>query len=450
MSITLVLTCHACVLLYSINAKCIEENKIHGFRYNDKKHHEDKIIRSREHILKRERENHHEHVNEVTRNLNRLKDELTLKEELGRRHLHSHEERHTSPHSNGKEHPNDHVHDKAHREERERRILLSLERKLHKEKREREEKGKRKVTTVHPLFRRRTKTTTGTTDAYDIYTASSGLLRELDEKGKQFTGDSDHYARLYSEEYRNITYPEDKSISSDYASFGKWYEDYQKIPQNDTTPHYAWWTYDPNETCEFGANGVPVNYDRVLYSLKMSSRLSPNISAEIDAMYWQKSEISHEYARKERKSMHDWASREDFTEYNSDAGPVPDRRELMDPFEIAQNRFHDKEYEWGVKLEEDVKNYFVKPALKGLYHVKNWLNPKYTTTTKRIAMTWPSHSMESEEMLGLYKKYLREEKGLNISDEAGLSVFEKYRFTADSNYYDEDTYDMPHHTLNPY
>lgn len=221
-----------------------------------------------------------------------------------------------------------------------------------------------------------------------------------------------------------------------------------KNPQNETTPHYAWWTYDPNETCEF-IDGKPINYNRALYSLKMSSILPANISAEVDAHYNQKSEISHEYADKIRRENEEWA-RTLSQELNSDAGPVPLRRELREPFEILKNRYDDKELEFQMKLEKDVKNYFITPAIKGLYQFKKWMNPKYSTTTRKYAMTWPSHSMEDEEMINLYKKYLREEKNVTIRDSAGKSVFSNYQFTDSSNYYDEDRGDMPDQTLHPY
>lgn len=261
------------------------------------------------------------------------------------------------------------------------------------------------------------------------------------------SGDSAHYDKENYDYYVNNPHSEDKSISSDYHEFETMYDSIMAHP-NRTTPYYQWWSYDPNQSYVTHDNGFPLDYNRALYSLKMSSLLPHNFSAEVEAHYNQKSDIDWEYADKCEKSMQGWAKTLS-SEYNSYAGPVTLRRNLIDPLEIVQNRIDDVEYEFQEKMFKDVKNYLITPALKGLYHFKKWMNPKFSTTTRKVALTWPN-SMDSEARIYHYKKYLREEENITVPDSAGRSIFEKYTFTADSNYYDEDTGDLPFYTQNPY
>lgn len=79
-------------------------------------------------------------------------------------------------------------------------VLKSLDIRIANMKKEMEEReklkttiaSKRDATTVHPLFRskriRTLKQSTTTEINYDVFTASSGLLSELEERRKKFTG----------------------------------------------------------------------------------------------------------------------------------------------------------------------------------------------------------------------------------------------------------------------
>lgn len=257
-------------------------------------------------------------------------------------------------------------------------------------------------------------------------------------------GDSAHYEKLYDDAYKDVPTQESKSISSDYSSFERWYDEVMKQPHNITTEHYPWWTYNPNETCEHKCRGVPIDYDRALYSLKMSSRLPANISAEIDAMYNQKPIMDLETANDIKRSMEEWG-KDINAEYNPGCGPVPVRRELFKPHEIIQNRYYDVEEHIGVNFKKDVRNYFINPAKKGLYRFKHWLNKNYTTTTRKIALTWPEQDLNSQQMIDMQRKWLRVEKNVSVRESAGRSIFEKeqYQFTGDSNYYGETREDFP-------
>lgn len=264
------------------------------------------------------------------------------------------------------------------------------------------------------------------------------------------SGDSAHYEKLYEDAYKDVPTEESKSISSDYSSFERWYDDMMKKPLNETTPYYEWWTYNPNETCE-RYEGKPLDYDRALYSLKMSSIFPANVSAEVDALYNQPNYIDTAEANRHQKSMEEWGKTVNDV-YNSNCGPIPERRELREPFEIMQNRYYDVEEKFGINFKKDVKNYFINPAKKGLYHFKHWMNRNYTTTTRKIALTWPEQDLNSQQMVDMYRKWLREEKNVSVRDSAGPSIFKKeqYKFTADSNYYDETREDFPWATLHPY
>lgn len=281
-------------------------------------------------------------------------------------------------------------------------------------------------------------------DSEEIVTASMGLLDMLAKKvEKQVTGDSEYYDRLNYDSYMRHPLEPSKSISSDYSTWEREYE--EMMARNTTTEHYAWWTYDPTESVDW-FRGKPWNVDRALYSLKMSSMLPANVSAELDAEYNHHGYIDRDYAKNVRKEQKEWAATMNLYT-NAHRGPIEGRRELEDWHEILGNRVDDKEYEMANKLEKDFKHYVREPLKKGLFHLKKWLNPKYYTTTLKVDLTWPLNS-DTKEYIKAYKHYLARDKNITLGDSAGESIFERYTFTADSNYYHESKEELPEQPSN--